>query len=228
MLYDDLDPDRWDREAYLAIVDEVGARTVVDIGCGTGTLALMLARRGISAVGVDPATASLDVARGKPGAADVTWVEGDATALAGPGLRFDLALMIGNVAQVFVDDDDWRATLGAVQAVVRPGGWFAFETRRPEARAWEGWELSETVDLPDGRTVVLSRTVTEVSLPLVTFESTTDIDGELLLSRSTLRFRERAEIEADLEAHGFHVVEVREAPDRPGLELVFLARRGDA
>ena len=227
VLYDDLDPDRSDLDAYVAIADEVGARTVADIGCGTGTLALMLARRGIRAVGVDPATASLDVARGKPGAADVTWVEGDATALAALGLRFDLALMTGNVAQVFVDDDDWRATLGAVHAVLRPGGWFAVETRRPEARAWEGWGLAETVDLPDGRTAVLSRAVTEVSLPLVTFESTTDIDGELLLSRSTLRFRGRTEVEADLEARGFDVVEVREAPDRPGLEHVFLARRRD-
>ena len=50
---------------YAAIVDELGARSVLDVGCGTGTFALLLAARGIEVVGVDPAVASLDVARGQ-------------------------------------------------------------------------------------------------------------------------------------------------------------------
>jgi hypothetical protein len=50
-------------------------------------------------------------------------------------------------------------------------------------------------------------------------------DGEVLTSDSTLRFREREEVEADLVAHGYVIVDVRGAPDRPGRELVFLARR---
>jgi 2-polyprenyl-3-methyl-5-hydroxy-6-metoxy-1,4-benzoquinol methylase len=40
---------------------------VLDIGCGTGTFALMLAKRGLEVTGVDPAEASLDVARTKTG-----------------------------------------------------------------------------------------------------------------------------------------------------------------
>ena len=36
-IYDDLDPDRADLEAYVQIVDELDARRVLDIGCGTGT-----------------------------------------------------------------------------------------------------------------------------------------------------------------------------------------------
>lgn len=67
-------------------------------------------------------------------------------------------------------------------------------------------------------------TVTEVALPLVTFESTLVLAGETLRSVSTLRFRERAEIEDDLRRHGFEVSEVRDAPDRPGKEWVFFAR----
>lgn len=50
-------------------------------------------------------------------------------------------------------------------------------------------------------------------------------DGRTLTSDSTLRFRERAEIEAELGARGFVVEDVRDAPDRPGKELVFVARR---
>src|SRR6478609_8607308 len=66
-VYDPLDPDRSDLDAYAAVVDELGARTVLDVGCGTGTFAVLLAARGVDVTGVDPAAASVDVARGKPG-----------------------------------------------------------------------------------------------------------------------------------------------------------------
>ena len=225
-LYDDLDGDRADLEVYCAIVDELGARSVLDVGCGTGSLAVLLTDRGRSVVGVDPATASLDVARTKPLADRVTWVSGDATAVLGRGLAVDLAVMTGNVAQVFVTDDDWHATLAALADVVRPGGWLVFETRRPEARAWEEWDVAPTEQhLPDGSSVVVSRKVTEVALPLVTFVWTARLGGDEVGSTSTLRFREAGEVEADLGRHGFEVVEVRQAPDRPGKEMVFLARR---
>jgi hypothetical protein len=46
-------------------------------------------------------------------------------------------------------------------------------------------------------------------------------------SESTLRFRHRDEVTASLVAAGYLVDEVRQAPDRPGRELVFIARRAD-
>ena len=62
-IYDPLDPDRSDLDVYVAMAEELGARSVLDIGCGTGTFACMLADRGLSVTGVDPAEASLAVAR---------------------------------------------------------------------------------------------------------------------------------------------------------------------
>lgn len=225
VLYDDANGPRDDLDAYVAIAAELGARRVVDVGCGTGSLAVRLAELGYEVTGVDPAAASLEVARGKPGALQVDWVDGDALALAGRVADADLAVMTGNVAQVFVSDEDWDATLGAVRACLRPGGWFVFETRRPEVRDWENWDLPPTpVTLRDGRTGVESCTVTEVALPLLTFEGSIVLADEVLWSASTLRFRERGELERDLARHGFDVVEVRDAPDRPGKEWVFLAR----
>ncbi|WP_446665141.1 class I SAM-dependent methyltransferase [Flexivirga sp. B27] len=226
VLYDHFDDDRSDLDVYAAMFDELDVHKIVDVGCGTGCLAVLLAERGLEVTGVDPAVASLDVARGKPYADRVTWVKGDATALAGRVSDADLAVMTGNVAQVFVDDADWAATLGAIHEVLRDGGWLVFETRRPEMRAWETWTTPPTeVVLPDGRRGTDSMTVTEIQLPLVTFESTLELAGETLKSVSTLRFREYDEIVADLEQHGFEVAEVRDAPDRPGREWVFLARR---
>ena len=64
-------------------------------------------------------------------------------------------------------------------------------------------------------------------MPLVTFRRTCVFvsDGEALTSESTLRFRGRDEVHTQLQAHSFVVDEVRDAPDRPGRELVFIARR---
>ena len=71
--------------------------------------------------------------------------------------------------------------------------------------------------------------VTEVALPLVSFRSTIVLlaDGATLTSDSTLRFRTRAEIDDSLRQNGFTVDEVRDAPDRPGRELVVIASRAD-
>jgi SAM-dependent methyltransferase len=227
-IYDPLDPDRGDLDAYLGIAEEFGARRVLDIGCGTGVFALLLADRGFEVVGVDPARASVDVARGKPGSDRVRWIDGDVTVL--PPLQVDLVTMTANVAQAIVDPDVWRSTLRAARASLRPGGLLAFETRDPARRAWEEWNREEThgvTDIPGVGAVESWIELTEVSPPLVTFRGTCVFaaDGEVLTSDSTLRFREREEVEADLAAEGLVVHEVRDAPDRPGREFVFLARR---
>ena len=229
-VYDPLDPDRRDLDAYVTIVDELGARSVLDIGCGTGTFACLLARRGVEVTGVDPAAASLDVARGKPGADAVRWVHGDATAL--PALQVDAAFMTANVAQVFLTDDAWDATLRAAHRALRPGGWLVFETRDPARRAWEQWTPALThtvVDIPGTGPVESWEELLDVSGDLVTFRSLTVFrrDDVAIESMSTLRFRTRGEVEASLVVAGLDVVDVRDAPDRPGRELVFVARRGE-
>lgn len=225
-LYDPLDPDRSDLELYDAIAREKDARSVLDVGCGTGTFALLLAARGVDVVGVDPAAAMLDVARAKPGADAVRWVHGDATTL--PPLAVDLAAMTGNVAQVFLTDESWAATLRGIHEALRPGGWIVFETRVPERRAWEGWTRERSVwEVPGVGVVESWMDVDAVELPFVSFTGRTRVmpDGELVASRSTLRFRERAEIEESLQQAGFDVEDVRDAPDRPGAEWVFVAQR---
>jgi SAM-dependent methyltransferase len=229
-VYDPLDPDRSDLDVYVQLVDELGARSVLDIGCGTGTFACMLARRGLDVTAVDPAGASLDVARAKPGAEAVQWLQGDATTV--PPLRVDAAFMTANVAQVFLTDDDWHATLRATRQALRPRGHLVFETRDPARRAWEQWtpELTRTVaDVPGIGEVESWEEVTDVTGDLVTFRSLTRFrrDDVVLESTSTLRFRERPDVEASLRREGFQTVGVRDAPDRPGREFVFLALRPD-
>ncbi len=230
-VYDAFDGDRSDLDVYVAMVEEFGARRVLDVGCGTGSFATRLAANGIEVIGVDPALASLDIAREKPFADRVTWVHGTASDL--PPIDVDLAFMTANVAQVFLEDDDWLATLRAARDALRSGGLLVFEVRDPAKRAWERWtpELTRRQrDVPGVGAVEGWTEVTEVALPLISFRHTYrfESDGAMLTSDSTLRFRERSEIEDDLRNTGFAVREVRDAPDRPGLEFVFVAERSAA
>ncbi|MFD8596742.1 class I SAM-dependent methyltransferase [Kitasatospora sp. NPDC059646] len=227
-LYDALDPDRSDLVPYLDLAAELGAHGVLDLGCGTGVFALLLAERGHQVTAVDPAAASVALARAKPGAERVRWLCADGATL--PPLAVDLVTLTANAAQSITDPGDWQATLRGARAVLRPGGHLVFETRDPARRAWEEWNRDATHridEVPGVGRVETWADLLDVSGPLVTFRwhYVFAADGAHLTSDSTLRFRERAEVTDDLRAAGFDLREVRDAPDRPGREFVFLARR---
>ncbi len=226
-IYDVVDDDRSDLDVYAALVEELGATSILDIGCGTGTFASRLARRGKEVVGLDPASASIEVARRKPGAENVRWVQGDVSCL--PALRVDLVTMTGNVAQVFLTDSEWTQVLLAARDALGTGGWLVFETRDPDRRAWERWTRDQTyraLEVPQVGIVETWVEVTAVALPYVSFRHTFlfGVDGTELTSASTLRFRARDEIVRTLDAAGLRLGDVRDAPDRPGLELVVIAQ----
>jgi SAM-dependent methyltransferase len=227
-VYDPLDPDRSDLDLYLRLACQLDARLVLDIGCGTGTFSCMLAERGIEVTGLDPAGASLDVARGKPSAEKVRWIHGDMSAL--PPLQVDLATMTANVAQVFTTDEEWLATLRAARDALVPGGHLVFETRDPARQAWLKWTREHTymrVAIEPVGFVQSWEELIGVDGELVTFRSVTvfESDGEEIESRSTLRFRGRDTIERQLAETGFVVEDILDAPDRPGREFVFVARK---
>ena len=150
-LYDVENPRGADTDFYLRLASELNAKKIVDLGCGTGTLTCELAVEDRMIVGIDPSPAMLAVARRKPGGERVQWVEGTSSALGTPAA--DLALMTGNVAQIFLEDVEWSATLRDIHAGLRPGGYLAFESRNPEAKEWESWHRKATyaqLDSPYG------------------------------------------------------------------------------
>lgn len=225
-IYDLLDsPDRPDLAPYLAVADEFHAHSVIDLGCGTGNLACRLAALGKEVVGIDPATASLDIARRKAYADRVRWITGTAAQL--KGLDADLITMTGNVAQVFVMDEEWMATLHACRDALRPGGRLIFEVRDPAREAWKGWSREQSyksIEAPGIGMVESWVELVNVQLPLVSFRHIFVFhkDGSVMTSESTLRFRTRSEIAEALFRAQLTVESVRGAPDRPGLEFVFI------
>jgi len=101
----------WDGDEYQARFDRLAAAgtdvhgeadfvcrfdpaTVLDAGCGTGRVAIELARRGIEVVGVDVDPSMLATARQRAPALE--WVESDLATL-DLGRRFDVVVLAGNV-----------------------------------------------------------------------------------------------------------------------------------
>jgi SAM-dependent methyltransferase len=221
-----------DTDFYLGLAEELGARRIVDLGCGTGLLTRELAVAGRQVTGIDPSRAMLNVARRQPGAERVQWIEGDANALGTSDA--DLLLMTGNVAQVFLDDADWMAALPAIHAALRPGGYVAFESRNPEDRAWEQWNRVTThteFDSPNGPMETWLEVV-RVGDGWVTLEGhNVFLDtGEVLVAESELRFRSLADLARTLNVSGFTIEHVYGDWNKDPLIstsrlMIFVARR---
>ena len=95
--------------------------SVLDAGCGTGTLALRLAREGYRVTGVDLSPAMIDRAVAKDGSGSVAWRRGDLTAL-DLGATFDAVVSVADVFNHLDTLDRWEAALAAIRAHLNPGG----------------------------------------------------------------------------------------------------------
>lgn len=111
-------------DLYLGLADKYGARTVLDVGCAQGTLALLLAERGKSVTGVDIRQSFVDYAKTRWERGDVRFLAGnifDAPDLGGP---FDL--VFGNqIIEHLVYPADF---LRALASYARPGGTIVVST----------------------------------------------------------------------------------------------------
>jgi ubiquinone/menaquinone biosynthesis C-methylase UbiE len=96
--------------------------TAVEVGCGTGSLAIALAaaRPDARVIGVDGDPAILALARGKPGAERVTWLEGLATEFALAPASADVALC--SLLLHHLGDDAKAAALEHIAAVLTAHG----------------------------------------------------------------------------------------------------------
>lgn len=102
----------------LAPVPPTMPRSVLDAGCGTGRIAIELARRGCHTVGVDLDEVMLAQARHK--APQLDWQLGDLSTIA-LGAAFDAIVMAGNV-MIYLTPGTEAATLTNMARHLKPGG----------------------------------------------------------------------------------------------------------
>jgi SAM-dependent methyltransferase len=106
----------------------VAGRRALDLACGTGTLALLLAEDGWAVTGLDRSAAMLGLAAAKaaesPAAERATFVRGDMrrAAEALPAGGFDLATCAYDSLNYMLREEDLAACFAAAAAVLAPGG----------------------------------------------------------------------------------------------------------
>lgn len=136
-------------ELYLREVLErhtVPSRRMLDLACGTGTLALMMAEGGWEVVGIDAAWTMLEQARLKQARAEVSvqFVEADMRHFTTSSL-FDLVTCCYDSLNYLLDDDDLLRCFRSVFHALAPSGLFCFDlaTEYFLETHWQGTESFE-------------------------------------------------------------------------------------
>lgn len=127
---------------YHTILDREGVRpkTAVDLACGTGSVALLLAREGLKVVGVDLSEEMLTVAAQKAQEADL-FVQYTCQGLQDMKLPrgVDMAVCALDGLDYILDPADCKKAIGRVYKALNPGGIFIFDVNTPEKlRAMDG------------------------------------------------------------------------------------------
>ena len=123
------------------LADLVGQGAALELGIGTGRIALPLARRGIRVHGIDLSEAMVARLRAKPGAEQIGVTVGDFATTRVSG-TYKLAYLLRNTIMNLTTQDEQVACFQNVAAQLEPGGCFVIEVGVPQLRR-----------LPPGETV---------------------------------------------------------------------------
>ena len=143
--YDESSADMFEPAVVDPVVDFLaglaGDGAALELGIGTGRIALPLSRRGVRVHGIDLSEAMVARLRAKPGAEPIGVTIGDFATTTVDG-RFSVAYLVFNTIQNLTSQDEQVACFQNVAAHLEPGGCFVIETGVPNLRR-----------LPPGETV---------------------------------------------------------------------------
>ncbi|QTD41842.1 class I SAM-dependent methyltransferase [Sporosarcina sp. Te-1] len=148
--------------SYTADLDFIQAhlsasqQPIIELACGTGRLAIPLAKQGYTVYGVDIDSGMLDYARKK---AEVEGVElslsvQDCTQLNLP-IKSNFIYMTGNSFQHFLTNESQDALFLSVKKHLNPNGEFIFDTRNPILQELAEEQFDEEVILKNGEMVTV-------------------------------------------------------------------------
>jgi SAM-dependent methyltransferase len=131
------------------MVESLQPGSVLDAGCGTGRVAIELARRGIDVAGADVDATMLEKARAK--APELTWILADLATL-DLGRTFDVVVMAGNV-MIFLAPGTEATVVTAAARHLAPGGalvaGFSLEPGRLDLATYDRHATAAGLDLAD-------------------------------------------------------------------------------
>jgi SAM-dependent methyltransferase len=133
--YDESSADMFAPEAVDPVVGFLaalaGGGAALELGIGTGRIALPLARRGIEVHGIDLSEAMVAQLRAKPGGADIPVAIGDFATTRVDG-TFSLAYLVFNTIMNLTTQHEQVACFRNVAAHLEPGGHFVIEVGTPQ------------------------------------------------------------------------------------------------
>jgi SAM-dependent methyltransferase len=115
------------------LVEAAAGGRALELGIGTGRLALPLRARGVDVCGIDLSPPMVAQLRAKPGGRDVDVAIGDFAATIVPG-RFSLVYLVFNTIMNLTTQDAQVAVFENAAAHLEPGGAFVVEVVVPDLR----------------------------------------------------------------------------------------------
>ena len=109
----------------------VGGGAALELGIGTGRIALPLAQRGVRVCGIDLSEAMVARLRAKPGAEAIGVTIGDFATTTAEG-RFTVAYLVFNTIMNLTTQDAQVACFQNAAAHLEPGGCFVIEVMLPD------------------------------------------------------------------------------------------------
>jgi SAM-dependent methyltransferase len=133
--YDDSSAEMFQPEAVDPVVDFLaelaGGGAALELGIGTGRIALPLARRAVRVHGIDLSEAMVARLRAKPGGDEIPVTIGDFATTRVDG-TFSVAYLVFNTIMNLTTQDEQVACFQNVAAHLEPGGCFVIEVGVPE------------------------------------------------------------------------------------------------
>lgn len=126
---------------YLELAREAESRSqrTLEVTCGTGRVAIPMARAGVRIVGLDISTPMLAVARERgAGLSNAEWIEGDMRSF-DLGEKFGLITIPVGSFQLLLTVEDQLAALECIRRHLAPDGRYAFEVENPQAPRIAEW-----------------------------------------------------------------------------------------
>jgi SAM-dependent methyltransferase len=119
---------------------------VLELGIGTGRIALPLAARGLRVEGIDASARMVARLRGKPGGAGLPVTIGDFADVTAPGGPYGLVYVVFNTFFALMSQEDQVRCFGNVAASLVPGGAFVIEAFVPDLTLYDHGQQRVRVD----------------------------------------------------------------------------------
>jgi SAM-dependent methyltransferase len=153
-----------------------GSGPVLELGIGTGRVAVPLAARGVEVHGIDASEAMVAKLRARPGGESIPITVGDMQRVAAPGDAYALVYVVFNTFFCLLDQDLQIECFANVARRLAPGGRFLIEAFVPDVGRFDRGQ----------RTSAVSLSVDSVDIDVVMHDPVAQrVDGQHVLIRAS-------------------------------------------